>query len=105
MTAWLNEKYQIKVVKSLAQIPARATLIIKVHGVPPEIFAQAQAKKLRLVDATCPLVSQWQQLVKELVTKQGKQVIFVAASKNHDEAISVSRQVDKGVKVVPLGQL
>ncbi len=105
VTAWLNEKYQIKVVKSLAQIPARATLIIKVHGVPPEIFAQAQAKKLRLVDATCPLVSQWQQLVKELVTKQGKQVIFVAASKNHDEAISVSRQVDKGVKVVPLSQL
>ena len=43
--------------------------------------------------------------LRKVVTKQGKQVIFVAASKNHDEAISVSRQVDKGVKVVPLSQL
>lgn len=33
------------------------TVIVRTHGVPPEVIAAAQARGLRVVDATCPFVT------------------------------------------------
>ncbi len=104
VTNWLQESYQIKVVKSLAEVPAKAIVVVKAHGAPPAFFAAAAEKKLRLVDATCPMVKASQNLIKQLVAA-GKEVLYVASDKKHDEAISVSQQVEKGVKVITLAQL
>lgn len=104
VTNWLKESYHLQVVKDLNEIPAGSTVVIKAHGAPPAFFAAAAQKKLRVVDATCPMVKAAQNLVRQFV-QAGQTVIYVASSKTHDEAISVSQQVEKGVKVVTLDQL
>ena len=104
VTDWLEKSYQIKVVANLAQVPAGAIVVIKAHGAAPAFFEQAAEKKIRLIDATCPMVKAAQTLVRTLA-EQGKEVIFVASHKNHDEAVSVSQQAPDKVKIVTLDQL
>ncbi len=104
VTKWLQDSYQIKIVDSIEQIPPDSILVIKAHGAPPEIFAAASEKKIRLIDATCPMVKNAQKQLRQLI-EQGREVIYLASDKKHDEAISVSRQVKKGVKVVTLAKL
>jgi 4-hydroxy-3-methylbut-2-enyl diphosphate reductase len=44
-------------VDDLADVPARARVIFSAHGVAPSVFAEARARGLDIVDATCPLVT------------------------------------------------
>lgn len=43
-------------VESVAEVPEGAPLLYSAHGVSPQIRDQAKARKLRAIDATCPLV-------------------------------------------------
>ncbi len=104
VSQWLKESYGIKIVKNLEQVPAKAIVVIKAHGAPPDLIELATVKKIRLLDATCPMVKASQLLVKQL-HEAGKEIIYVASSKNHDEAISVSQQVASGVKVITLAEI
>lgn len=104
VTDWLEESYGIHFVKKLSQVPDKATLVIKAHGAPPSFCAECVAKNLHVVDATCPMVKAAQQMVKKYID-EGKQIIYVASSPAHDEAISVSKQVERGVQVVTIDQL
>ena len=44
-------------VDEVAQIPPGALAVVSAHGAPPQVFADAGKRELRLFDATCPLVS------------------------------------------------
>ncbi|MFZ0788077.1 MAG: 4-hydroxy-3-methylbut-2-enyl diphosphate reductase [Chromatiaceae bacterium] len=44
-------------VDELDQVPAGATVIFSAHGVAQQVREEAQARKLRVFDATCPLVT------------------------------------------------
>jgi 4-hydroxy-3-methylbut-2-en-1-yl diphosphate reductase len=44
-------------VDSLAEVPRGATLVFSAHGVAPAVRADADAKRLTTIDATCPLVT------------------------------------------------
>ena len=44
-------------VDELAEVPEGATLLFSAHGVSPEIRQRARDRKLRAIDATCPLVT------------------------------------------------
>ena len=39
------------------EVPAGATAIFSAHGVSPAVHAAAQDRRLRVIDATCPLVT------------------------------------------------
>lgn len=104
VTNWLKKSYQIKVVSSLKKVPAKATLVIKAHGAPPALYQEAVKKNLNIIDATCPMVKAAQTILKQLID-HGKKVIYVASSKDHDEAVSVTSQVDHGVKIVTLAEI
>lgn len=104
VSRWLEKFYQIKIVKNLAQVPKGKVVIIKAHGVSPTFIKQAKERELKIIDATCPLVRSSQIMVKKIIAS-GKQVIFVASDKKHDEAVSVSSQVERGVKIVTLDEL
>ncbi len=104
VTAWLEKSYGLHFVSKLDDVPDTATVVIKAHGAPPDFMAAAAQKNLHLIDATCPMVKAAQLLVRQYVAA-GKKIIYVASKKDHDEAISVSRQVLSGVKVVTLNEL
>lgn len=44
-------------VEDLADVPEGSLLVFSAHGVSPAVRAEAQARHLRVIDATCPLVT------------------------------------------------
>ncbi len=44
-------------VEDLNDVPEGSRIIFSAHGVPPELIPQAKARRLKYVDATCPLVT------------------------------------------------
>src|SRR5438309_352044 len=63
----------IGVVNGLEQVAA-PTVAVTAHGAAPEVYAQAKAQGLELIDTTCPLVTRVQQLAKQLM-EQGNWVV------------------------------
>lgn len=47
----------VKFVEELTEVPEGAVLIFSAHGVPPMARKLALSRKLRIIDATCPLVT------------------------------------------------
>jgi 4-hydroxy-3-methylbut-2-enyl diphosphate reductase len=60
------------------------TVIIRSHGVSPEIYKTLKRKKLEIVDATCPIVHRIQELVARLA-RENKEIIIVG-NKEHPES-------------------
>ncbi len=44
-------------VESESEVPAGATAVFSAHGVAPSVHENAAARELRVIDATCPLVT------------------------------------------------
>ncbi len=44
-------------VEELAEVPEGATVVFSAHGVSPLVHEQAQERRLKTIDATCPLVT------------------------------------------------
>jgi len=63
------------------------TIILRAHGVPPEVVEKANAKGLTIVDATCPFVKKSQQKAKSLV-EEGYELIVIGEP-THPEVISI----------------
>jgi (E)-4-hydroxy-3-methyl-but-2-enyl pyrophosphate reductase len=59
------------------------TLIISAHGIAPRVIEKARAKGLKVVDATCPLVSRIYNIINKIVAN-GYYVIHYG-DPNHDE--------------------
>ena len=72
-------------VDEIEQVPAGAVVIFSAHGVSPEVRAQAAEKHLRVIDATCPLVTK---VHTEAVrfAKERRSIILVGHA-GHDEII------------------
>jgi 4-hydroxy-3-methylbut-2-en-1-yl diphosphate reductase len=64
---------------------SNGTVIIRTHGVAPEVYQQAGEQGLTVVDATCPLVTLVQNKAKQLVNEGYHLVIFGNAK--HPEVI------------------
>ena len=44
-------------VESVLEVPEGSVLVFSAHGVPPEVRDQAASRNMRVIDATCPLVT------------------------------------------------
>ena len=44
-------------VEELDEVPEGATVVFSAHGVSPQVHEQAEARSLKTIDATCPLVT------------------------------------------------
>lgn len=81
----LSEK-GIKVVRDLSEIP-EGVIIVRSHGVGPEVFKIANERGLQIIDATCPFVKKAQELAREF-NEQGYQVIVVG-DREHPEVTGI----------------
>ncbi len=60
-----------------------APVLIRSHGVPPEIYNEITQRELKYIDATCPFVKEAQDYVKQMHDEGYTIVIF--GDKNHPE--------------------
>ena len=74
------------------------TVIFRSHGVGPEIYEKAEAKGLKICDATCPHVRAAQLKAKKLAD-EGYFVIIIG-EKNHPEVKSISAWAGKHAIIV-----
>ncbi len=70
-------------VEDLAEVPDGSTVIFSAHGVPQSVRHEADARGLRVFDATCPLVTKVHLEVSRL-HKQGYEIIMIG-HKGHPE--------------------
>lgn len=73
-------------------------VLIRTHGEEGHFLDEAQARKVDLVDATCPKVMRSQKVIKEAY-KAGKQIIIVGHL-NHPEVIALQGHCDSEAVVV-----
>jgi len=69
------EKQGLRSVQNPAAVNG-GTVIIRSHGVAPEIYRILKSKRASVVDATCPIVKKIQELVARLA-EQGQEIIIV----------------------------
>ncbi len=73
----------LKIVNEISQIPEGKILIAPAHGISLEDEELAKKKKLKIINATCPLVIKSLVLGKKIL-KDGKNLIIIG-EKNHQE--------------------
>jgi 4-hydroxy-3-methylbut-2-en-1-yl diphosphate reductase len=77
-------------VDELDEVPNGAVTILSAHGSPPEVYEQALARDLKLIDATCPLVRKVHVEVARFV-KKGYRIVFIGHA-GHDEVVGTMGQ-------------
>jgi 4-hydroxy-3-methylbut-2-enyl diphosphate reductase len=70
-------------VEELSEVPDGSTVILSAHGVSPAVRSEASGRDLRVIDATCPLVSKVHHEVRRFAAK-GYQVVMIGHP-GHDE--------------------
>ncbi|GAO40774.1 4-hydroxy-3-methylbut-2-enyl diphosphate reductase [Sphingomonas changbaiensis NBRC 104936] len=81
-------------VEELEDVPDGAPVVFSAHGVPKSVPAEAEARGLDYLDATCPLVSKVHSQAERLVAA-GRHILFVG-HRGHPEVIGTFGQVPKG---------
>ena len=80
-------KRGLEVVADLDAVDPEDTVVIRSHGVGPEIKNKAISLGLTVVDTTCPFVTKAQQYAAKLIAENYKVVMI--GDKNHPEVIGV----------------
>jgi 4-hydroxy-3-methylbut-2-enyl diphosphate reductase len=85
-------------VDDIEQIPPGSLTIFSAHGVSTAVVASARARSLRVIDATCPLVSKVH-LQAQRYSKRGHAIVVVGHA-GHEEVEGTRGSVDGPVHVV-----
>ncbi len=85
-------------VEEISEIPAGATAIFSAHGVAPSVWEEAQAKQLRILDATCPLVTKVH--LEVLRYARADYTIILIGHADHDEVIGTRGEAPDHIQVV-----
>ena len=86
MVARLEEE-GVGSVDSVDEVPDGGTVIIRSHGVGPEVYEKAEKRPIRLVDATCPHVKEAQKAAYRQA-QDGYSVVIIG-EKQHPEVKSI----------------
>src|SRR5437763_4707704 len=85
-------------VDSVEDVPEGARVIYSAHGVAPEVRQASTSRKLKVIDATCPLVTKVHvEAIK--FAKQGNSLILVG-HRDHDEIIGTLGEAPNVTQVV-----
>ncbi len=88
----------VETVEDFSGLRSGDSLIIRSHGVPPTVLAQAREKGLTIIDLTCPFVAKAQQHAQSL-SREGYRVVVVG-EKKHPEVQSILGYAGEGSVVV-----
>src|SRR6266545_4048157 len=82
-------------VDELDEVPAGATVVFSAHGVAPEVHQQARARDLKVVDATCPLVTKVHQEARKFAGK-GYDIVLIG-HEGHEEVIGTMGEAPRAI--------
>jgi 4-hydroxy-3-methylbut-2-enyl diphosphate reductase len=85
-------------VEAISEVPSGAVLVFSAHGVPPTVRDEARQRLLRVIDATCPLVTKVH--MEALKFAREKRTIILIGHKDHQEIIGTSGEAPEYTLVV-----
>lgn len=85
-------------VDEIDEVPEGATVIFSAHGVAPTVWEQAQRKNLRIIDATCPLVTKVHLEVLRYAKKD--YTIVLIGHEDHDEVIGTTGEAPGHIRLI-----
>jgi len=85
-------------VESIDEVPYGAVLVFSAHGVPPAVRAEAKSRSLKVIDATCPLVTKVH--FEALKFAREDRTIILIGHKDHQEIIGTSGEAPDRTIVV-----
>jgi 4-hydroxy-3-methylbut-2-enyl diphosphate reductase len=85
-------------VDDLTEVPYGASLLFSAHGVSPEVRRVARERKLRAIDATCPLVTKVH--LEAIKYAQAGYTILLIGHEGHDEVIGTMGEAPEAIVLV-----
>ena len=85
-------------VETLEEVPIGAVLVFSAHGVPPTVRDVAKTRSLRVIDATCPLVTKVH--LEALRSAREKRTIILIGHRDHQEIVGTSGEAPERTIVV-----
>jgi 4-hydroxy-3-methylbut-2-en-1-yl diphosphate reductase len=85
-------------VEELDEVPEAAIVIFSAHGVSPEVWKRARQRKLRIVDATCPLVTKVH--LEVLRYARENYTIILIGHRDHDEVIGTLGEAPACIRLI-----
>ncbi len=85
-------------IEELDEAPSGSTVIFSAHGVSKAVRSEAEARGLKVFDATCPLVTKVHMEVAKM-HKEGREIIMIG-HRNHPEVDGTMGQIEFGMHLV-----
>jgi 4-hydroxy-3-methylbut-2-enyl diphosphate reductase len=85
-------------VDELDEVPDGATVIFSAHGVSPEVRAHATARGLKVIDATCPLVTKVHHEAVRFA-REGRPIVLVG-HEGHDEVVGTMGHAPENIQLI-----
>jgi 4-hydroxy-3-methylbut-2-enyl diphosphate reductase len=85
-------------VEETADVPEGATVVFSAHGVAPTVHAEAAARSLKTIDATCPLVTKVHLEAKRFAAEDVD--IVLIGHEGHEEVVGTTGQAPEHIHLV-----
>jgi len=93
----LREKGAI-FVEETDEVPEGSIVIFSAHGVAPEVHEQARARQLKVIDATCPLVTKVHQEARRYAAEDYD--ILLIGHAGHEEVVGTTGEAPDHIQLV-----
>jgi 4-hydroxy-3-methylbut-2-enyl diphosphate reductase len=85
-------------VESEEDVPAGARVVLSAHGVAPTVYANAEARRLEVVDATCPLVTKVHKEARRFAERGYR--VFLVGHEGHEEVVGTMGEAPDAIRLV-----
>lgn len=85
-------------VEAIGEVPVGAVLVFSAHGVPPRVRAEAKERNLKIIDATCPLVTKVH--LEALKFAREDRTLILIGHRDHQEIVGTSGEAPERTVVV-----
>jgi 4-hydroxy-3-methylbut-2-enyl diphosphate reductase len=80
------------------EVPTGATLVLSAHGVAPSVHANAAARRLTTIDATCPLVTKVHVQARRYAA-EGYRIVLIGHA-GHEEVVGTTGEAPDAITLV-----
>jgi 4-hydroxy-3-methylbut-2-en-1-yl diphosphate reductase len=85
-------------VDELDAVPEGSTVVLAAHGVAPSVRRDAEARRLQMIDGTCPLVAKVHSEVRRYAAKHN--TVFLIGHREHEEVVGTRGEAPDNVVVI-----
>jgi 4-hydroxy-3-methylbut-2-enyl diphosphate reductase len=85
-------------VEEETEVPEGATVVLSAHGVAPEVYENSSRRQLRVIDATCPLVTKVHLEARRFAGDD--RTILLIGHEGHEEVIGTSGEAPDHIRLV-----